>query len=210
MNKELADMRENYKKGILDKAHTDQSPLVQFQHWFDEAVASAIPEPNAMILATASAQGKPSARTVLLKGIDEAGFIFFTNYNSRKGREIAENPQASLLFFWGELQRQVRIDGHLEKISSAENDEYFYSRPFESQIGAMASPQSQVIESRKWLEQRMEDLLLQKKSERPAHWGGYQLQPSEIEFWQGRPNRLHDRIQYFQEAGVWMRRRLAP
>ncbi len=171
-------------------------------------------EPNAMTLATASADGFPSARIVLLKDFNEKGFVFFTNYSSFKGKQLEENPKACLVFFWKELERQVRITGLIEKISDSENDEYFYSRPKESQLGALASPQSQVIENREWLEDNYKKLLdeaVDKDVKRPAHWGGYRVKPVIIEFLQGRPGRLHDRLQYtLQENGEWKIERLAP
>lgn len=207
---DIAGMRENYRKGALDMDHTDPLPITQFRQWFDEAVQSAIEEPNAVILATSTPDGHPSVRTMLLKGVEDNGFVFFTNKHSRKGREMADNPFASLLFFWGALERQVRIEGRLTALSEADNDAYFYSRPIESQFGAMASPQSQPIESRSWLEKRMEELQAMNKPVRPAHWGGFLLEPDVMEFWQGRPGRLHDRIQYILTDGVWTRQRLAP
>lgn len=207
---DIAGMRENYRKGALDMDHTDPLPITQFRQWFDEAVQSAIEEPNAVILATSTPDGHPSVRTMLLKGVEDNGFVFFTNKHSRKGREMADNPFASLLFFWGALERQVRIEGRLTALSEADNDAYFYSRPIESQFGAMASPQSQPIESRSWLEKRMEELQAMNEPVRPAHWGGFLLEPDVMEFWQGRPGRLHDRIQYVLTDGVWIRQRLAP
>lgn len=210
MDHDIQNMRRNYEKAILDVAHTDDSPLVQFKTWFDQAVKAELPEPNAMILATASPEGQPSARTMLLKGVDDKGFVFFTNYSSRKGMDIDQNPKASLLFFWGELERQIRIEGILERLNNEENDEYFYTRPIGSQIGAMASPQSKVIESREWLEERVKQLESGGEPKRPDHWGGFRLIPHQLEFWQGRPSRLHDRIQYVLRDGNWQRHRLAP
>jgi pyridoxamine 5'-phosphate oxidase len=210
MAHDLKSMRENYMKGALDISNTEESPMKQFRKWFDDAVQSELAEPNAMILATATAEGKPSARAMLLKEYNDQGFIFFTNKGSRKGEEMLANPQAALLFFWGELERQVRIEGHLEEISDGESDDYFYSRPVGSQYGAMASPQSKEIESREWIEKQVETLMADGPPKRPALWGGFRLVPHRMEFWQGRPSRLHDRIQYEQVSGEWVRRRLAP
>ncbi len=210
MSKDIQAMRQNYEQAVLDIAHTDPSPIQQFKKWFDEAVQSELKEPNALILATATPDGKPSSRTMLLKGIENDGFVFFTNYESRKGQELTANPQAALLFFWVELERQVRIEGKLERLSDAENDAYFYSRPEGSQYGAMASPQSTVIESREWLENRVKAIVAAGNPKRPSHWGGFLLRPELIEFWQGRPSRLHDRIQYVLGDAGWVRQRLAP
>jgi pyridoxamine 5'-phosphate oxidase len=188
---------------------------VQFEQWWNQAMNSEIDEVNAMTLATASADGTPHARIVLLKGYSDKGFIFYTNYESNKGKELAENPKATLVFFWKELERQVRISGTVQKVSEQENDEYFYSRPIGSQIGACASPQSQVIASREILEnttkQLEEKYAINNKINRPQHWGGYIVQPTQIEFWQGRPSRLHDRILYTLQANQsWKMERLAP
>ena len=197
-------------------SETDVSPnaITQFENWWSEAVASEISEPNAMTIATASADGVPSARIVLLKGFDERGFVFFTNYNSYKGEQIAENPRACLVFFWKELERQVRIMGVVEKLSAQESDEYFDSRPEGSRISGMISPQSSVIENREWLEEKVNAAAQQltgKHIPRPDHWGGYRIKPAIIEFWQGRSNRLHDRLQYsLTENGAWKIERLAP
>jgi pyridoxamine 5'-phosphate oxidase len=186
----------------------------QFDRWWQEAIHSEIDEVNAMTLATASADGIPAARIVLLKGYDERGFVFFTNYESFKGLQLAENPRACLVFFWKELERQVRITGLVEQVSAEESDTYFNSRPEGSRIGAWASPQSQVIESREWLEEREKTLVKDftgKPLSRPAHWGGYRVKPINIEFWQGRPSRLHDRLQYtLQGENTWKIERLAP
>ena len=210
----IADIRKNYSQKNLSEKDVEDSPIQQFSKWWDEAVASEIVEVNAMTLATASSDGIPSARIVLLKGFDTKGFIFFTNYNSFKGQQLAENPKACLVFFWKELERQVRITGLIEKISSADSDEYFSSRPAGSQVGALASPQSNVIESREWLDNNYKELeskLDGKPLQRPPHWGGYIVKPVIIEFWQGRPSRLHDRLQYtLQENGEWKIERLAP
>jgi pyridoxamine 5'-phosphate oxidase len=210
----IADIRKDYRlQSLLEKDITD-NPVDQFTKWWKDAEHAQIEEFNAMTLATASADGVPSARIVLLKGFDKKGFVFFTNYNSYKGRQIEENPRACLVFFWKELERQVRITGIIEKTSNEENDAYFNSRPFGSRVGAAASPQSEIIESRDWLDEREKNLRAQfaeKEIERPSHWGGYRIKPVTFEFWQGRPNRLHDRIEYtLQEDADWKVERLAP
>ncbi|WP_397474019.1 pyridoxamine 5'-phosphate oxidase [Pusillimonas sp.] len=208
----IADLRQIYKKSVLLENSLSASPLNQFSLWFDEAVQANAIEPNAMTLATADAEGRPSARIVLLKGIDEQGLVFFTNYHSRKGHDLAVQPHASLLFFWPQLERQVRFEGPVEKISAKESDQYFDSRPLGSRIGAWASPQSQPI-SRKELETRTREFAesLGDKPARPPHWGGYRLLPDRVEFWQGRPSRLHDRLVYQRdELGQWQVTRLAP
>jgi len=210
----IADLRKEYKLNALSENNADSNAFRQFEKWWQEASASQIEEVNAMTLATASADGIPSARTVLLKGVDKSGFVFFSNYKSFKGQQLDENPRACLVFFWKELQRQVRITGIVEKISAAESDAYFDSRPEGSRIGAWASPQSQIIESRQWLEEKEKAIAASfqnKKIVRPPHWGGYRVKPIDIEFWQGRPNRLHDRLQYsLQDDGTWKIERLAP
>jgi pyridoxamine 5'-phosphate oxidase len=210
----IADIRKDYILSSLSESDVEKDPMVQFERWWAEALNSDISEVNAMTLATASAEGVPSARIVLLKGFDKDGFIFFTNYDSFKGKDLLENPRACLVFFWKELERQVRITGIVNKLDDAANDEYYYSRPTGSQIGAIASPQSHVIENREWLENRVNELLNEfsnKKITRPTNWGGYIVQPVSVEFWQGRESRLHDRIQYtLQEGGNWMIERLAP
>ena len=210
----IADIRKDYQLRSLSEAAIDADPLKQFQHWWQDALNAEIEEVNAMTLATASADGVPSARILLLKGLNTNGFIFFTNYNSFKGRQLAENPRASLVFFWKEVERQVRITGLVERLTDQENDEYFNSRPEGSRIGAWASPQSQVIESREWLQAntiKYYEQFSNKPIERPPHWGGYVVKPIAIEFWQGRPNRLHDRIQYVLDGdGKWSIERLAP
>ena len=210
----LADLRNNYSLGSLDVADVDRNPFRQFDAWFEQAVNAQLPEPNTMTLATVDSRGRPSARIVLIKGVDERGFVFFTNYESRKGREMAANPYASLLFYWIELERQVRIEGAIIKTSAEESDKYFASRPLGSRIGAWASNQSQVIESRSQLETREREisLLYGDQPPRPPHWGGYRLVPEAIEFWQGRPSRLHDRLLYTRssEHSDWQISRLSP
>jgi pyridoxamine 5'-phosphate oxidase len=210
----LADLRKNYSLGSLDIADVDPNPFHQFDKWFKQAVDAQLPEPNTMTLATVDSRGRPSARIVLVKGVDERGFVFFTNYESRKGRELAENPHASLLFYWIELERQVRIEGTVVKTSDAESDAYYASRPLGSRIGAWASDQSKVIESRALLEAREREFSAQygENPPRPPHWGGYRLIPDAIEFWQGRPSRLHDRLLYTRSSGSadWTIARLSP
>lgn len=214
MHKDIAGIRKVYSQKTLTEDTIDTDPVRQFAKWWEEAVNSEIDEVNAMTLATASADGMPAARIVLLKGFSAKGFMFFTNYNSFKGRQLEENPKACLVFFWKELERQVRITGIVEKTTAQESDEYFYSRPLASQLGACVSPQSSVIENRDWIEQRYDELekeVLTKEIKRPAHWGGFIVRPVIIEFWQGRPSRLHDRIEYsLQENGQWICARLAP
>jgi len=214
MQNDIAGIRKTYSQKTLSEESIDSNPITQFDKWWQEAVASDIDEVNAMTLATASADGIPSARIVLLKGFSEKGFIFFTNYDSFKGKQLLENPKACLVFFWKELERQVRITGIVQKTSDKESDEYFYSRPQGSQLGACISPQSTVIESREWLENRYNEFEKQNSDgsiQRPSHWGGFIVKPVIIEFWQGRPSRLHDRIEYsLQENGEWNSVRLAP
>lgn len=214
MNSEIARMREEYAAHAMLEHEMHADPLRQFELWWMQAVETRIPEPNAMALATASADGMPSARVVLMKGFDQHGFSFFTNYHSYKALQLEENPRACLLFFWKELERQVRITGLVSRLPEEISDQYFASRPEGSRLGAWASPQSQVIDSRQWLEQeyaRVQKEMELNTTERPPHWGGYLVKPVMLEFWQGRPSRLHDRIQYSLEAsGSWKMERLAP
>ena len=210
----IADIRKDYKLRSLSEKDTQPSPFKQFEKWWNEATESGIDEINAMTLATASADGMPDARIVLLKAFDDRGFTFFTNYDSVKGEELLENPRACLVFFWKELERQVRITGLVTQVSGTESDEYFNSRPEGSRIGAWSSPQSQPIANREWLEeneQKVKEKFAGGEIARPPHWGGYRVKPTKIEFWQGRSNRMHDRIQYrLLEKGDWKIERLAP
>ncbi|MBZ5791419.1 pyridoxamine 5'-phosphate oxidase [Burkholderia sp. D-99] len=211
----LADLRINYSRASLDEADVAHDPFAQFDRWFKEALAAKLPEPNTMTLATVGDDGRPSARIVLIKGVDERGFVFFTNYESRKGHDLAVHPQAALLFYWIELERQVRIEGRIEKTSAEESDRYFASRPLGSRIGAWASDQSAVIDSRATLEAQ-EKAVSERYGDnppRPPHWGGYRLVPDSIEFWQGRPSRLHDRLLYTRDVDTspgWSISRLSP
>jgi pyridoxamine 5'-phosphate oxidase len=213
MNKNIADIRKDYRLHSLNENDVAADAIEQFARWWNDAVDSEILEVNAMTLATATKDGKPSARIVLLKGFDESGFVFFTNYESYKGKALNENPYAALIFFWKEIERQIRIEGTVEKTTEAESDTYFLSRPEGSRIGAWASPQSTVIESREILESNVLNYTNEFKNSipRPPHWGGYRVMPLKIEFWQGRSNRLHDRLQYTKTAeGSWKVERLAP
>lgn len=206
-------LREDYLKGQLLESTAPADPLTLFREWLSEAIAAELPEPYAMTLATATAGGVPSARIVLLRLADESGFSFYSNYTSRKGAELAANPHASLLFYWAVLERQVRVEGAVERMAAAESDAYFASRPYDSRIGAWASPQSAVIEDRALLEQRVAELAVTYPDEvpRPPHWGGYRLRADAMEFWQGRQSRLHDRLRYLRQSdGAWTRCRLAP
>jgi pyridoxamine 5'-phosphate oxidase len=211
---QIANIRKEYRQGGLLEVDMDPDPIRQFEVWFQQALAANLPEPNAMTLATATPDGVPSARIVLLKAFDVSGFTFFTNYDSRKGRELTVNPRAALLFFWSELQRQVRIEGTVERISEAESNAYFQSRPVGSRLGACASRQSEVIVSRDVLEQRVRELAARFPNgdvPRPPFWGGFRVRPLTIEFWQGRPDRLHDRLRYvLQGTAAWRLERLSP
>lgn len=209
----IQNLRQDYRAAELSEADIDKNPIAQFAKWFKDALDAKLYEPNVMTLATAGLSGKPSSRILLLKGFDEDGFVFFTNYNSKKGKDLQENPQAALQFFWPELERQVRIEGIVTKATAEASTAYFHSRPKGSQIGASASPQSTVIPDREILEERVKELTAayqETEVPRPEHWGGYVLKPAHIEFWQGRPSRLHDRITYTSVNGVWTINRLAP
>jgi pyridoxamine 5'-phosphate oxidase len=210
----IADLRRDYSQPPLLESDVDADPFRQFRAWLEEALAGGLPEPNAMILATVSADGQPSARTVLLRGFDDAGFVFYTNYDSRKGRELAENPRAALVFYWPELQRQVRVEGPVEFVAPEQSDHYFRTRPRDSQLGAWASPQSAVLANRGVLEERfqeVEKLYEGRDVPRPPNWGGYRVRPAVLEFWQGRPGRLHDRLCYRRlPSGSWQIERLSP
>ncbi|WP_212000664.1 pyridoxamine 5'-phosphate oxidase [Chitinophaga sp. HK235] len=214
LNQKVADLRKDYKLASLDESDVAPGPLEQFERWWQDALTSEIDEPNAMTLATSTPDGRPSARIVLLKGFNEEGFMFFTNYESRKGQELAENPRVTLLFFWRELERQVRIEGTVTKAAAAVSNEYYNSRPLGSRIGAIASPQSKVISGRTFLEEQVAQVAAkceQEAPQRPDYWGGYIVKPEAIEFWQGRSSRLHDRILYTLTAdGSWKIERLAP
>jgi len=208
----LDELRKEYTRETLDEGDVDPDPFMQFGKWMEEAILAKALEPTAMTLSTLDARGRPSGRIVLLKGADPRGFVFFTNYESRKGRDLDAHPVAGLTFLWKELERQVRIEGRVEKVSAAESDAYYATRPLGSRVGAWASPQSQAIAGRQWLEKRWEELRRQYGGEppRPPHWGGYRVLPDHFEFWQGRASRLHDRIVYDRTGDAWTISRLAP
>lgn len=210
----LTELRQEYSQQGLQESEVDRDPIIQFERWFNQALEAQLREPNAMTLATVTTEGRPAARVVLLKGFDHRGFVFYTNYTSRKGQELARTPFAALVFWWADLERQVRIEGAVEKVAAQESDAYFHSRPRGSRLGAWASDQSQVVADRAALEERLrtlEEKYRDQEIPRPPHWGGYRLIPSVIEFWQGRPNRLHDRLRYVrQEDNHWLIERLAP
>ena len=212
MNDSISQIRKSYERAELSENASHADPLQQFDQWFNEALHSEVPEPNAMTLATVGADSRPSTRIVLIKGFDERGIVWYTNYESRKGHELSENPFAALQFHWVELERVVRIEGRVEKVLAEESDTYFNSRPLDSRIGAWASPQSQPISGRTWLvaEAAKYGAKFLLNPPRPPHWGGYRLIPDRWEFWQGRKSRLHDRLTYRLEQGQWKRERLAP
>jgi len=213
LSRHVADLRKEYTRAGLSESEVAADPVEQFQRWFDEALAADLHEPNAMTVATATRDGRPSARVVLLKGFDRRGFVFYTNYEGRKGREIEENPRAALLFYWGELERQVRIEGPVSRTPEGESDSYYASRPRGSRLGAWASEQSRAVEGREVLEERVQALEAEYEGRgvpRPAFWGGYRVEPEVVEFWQGRESRLHDRIVYRREGGGWKTERLQP
>lgn len=213
MNSNIADLRRDYTRDGLLESQAPDEPMSLFATWFQQAVEIETTEPNAMMLATVDGAGQPHLRTLLLKGVDPRGFIFFTNYDSEKGRQLALQPRAAMTFWWHDLERQVRIEGQVERISADESDAYYHSRPVGSRLGAWASPQSQVIAGREVLEDNLRALqqrYADNPPPRPEHWGGYRLVPQLIEFWQGRSSRLHDRLCYRLENGLWSRKRLAP
>ena len=208
----ISDLRQEYMRAGLAEADAHPDPLLQFERWFKDALAAQLPLANAMTLATVSAAGAPDARVVLLKGVEGGGFVFYTNYESRKGRELASRPEACLVFLWTQLERQVRIEGRVEKVSDGDSDAYFVSRPVGARLSACASAQSEVVTGRAFLEEEVKKIKAAHGDSppRPAHWGGYRVIPSQIEFWQGRENRLHDRLLYTLNSGAWKIERLAP
>ena len=210
----VADLRRDYRASVLEEVEASADPIQQFERWWQDVLNAELPEPNGMTLATVGSNGRPSARIVLLKGFDQRGFTFFTNYDSRKGKELAETPHGAIVFWWEPLERQVRIEGTVERLTDAESDAYYHSRPKSSRLGAWASPQSQMIDSRQILEDKQQALEQQyegiKNVPRPPHWGGFRLVPDRIEFWQGRSSRLHDRLCYVKTDTGWSRMRLAP
>ncbi|SMO45076.1 Pyridoxamine 5'-phosphate oxidase [Gracilimonas mengyeensis] len=211
--KNLQALRQEYSKHALDESDVDANPIHQFESWLTEALESQVPEPNAMTLATVDAKSKPHARIMLLKGVDERGFIFYTNYGSDKGSDLESNPNAALCFLWLELERQVRVEGLIEKLPREESKEYFHSRPHASQLGALASNQSEVVENREYLEKKIESLegeYAEGEVPMPDTWGGYVLKPTAVEFWQGRRSRLHDRVKYERAGDDWIIKRLSP
>lgn len=212
-NQKIAALRVDYCLKAFDESEVLENPMLQFEHWIKEAIEAEVNEPNAMTIATVNPNGTPSARVVLLKGFTQNGFTFFTNYDSHKGQQLIGNPNIAVVFCWLELQRQVRIEGTVTKLSNQENDEYFYSRPLDSQIGALASPQSKIIPSRMVLEQNFEKVknnLSNQKIMRPENWGGFFINPNKVEFWQGRSSRLHDRFEFTKDGSNWKHNRLAP
>ncbi len=208
----IADLRQEYMRAGLSEAQADADPLRQFERWFEDALRAKLPLPNAMTLATVTAAGAPSARIVLLKGVERGGFVFYTNYLSRKGRELDKSARACLLLLWSDLERQVRIDGVVQKVTAAESDAYYATRPIGARLSAWASSQSEKVDSRKVLETSMEDTKRRygETPPRPPHWGGYRVVPQEIEFWQGRADRLHDRLVYRRHGDSWVIERLSP
>ena len=213
MPSSISELRKEYTLNGLDTADVSPDPIAQFRQWFEAALGAGVPEPNAMHVSTVGADGRPDGRIVLLKDVSDAGFVFYTNYQSRKGQDLTERPVAALTFFYPELERQIRVEGHVEKVSEAESDAYFNSRPRGSQIGAWVSNQSRVIDGRAVLETRQRELEAQFADQpvpRPPHWGGFRVVPDIVEFWQGRPSRLHDRIRYRRERENWVIERLSP